>query len=158
MQTLSKHLLRSLKINAEPEQLDLFGEHPSSESTGNTGHPLSQALCLPIAMRACLCHRLSVEHVDRLRALLTHHCSHEPASSVVYDYVVGLASTMSLWPTPMQETFSHSDRAALFSDWATVQSDLNEVWRAVTLAERDCNERSGQKSGWQWRPKTDRAE
>jgi hypothetical protein len=48
---------------------------------------------------------------------------------------------MSFLPTPSQETFVRSDRAALASDWATVQLDLDLVWRAIVTAERHCNER-----------------
>jgi hypothetical protein len=51
------------------------------------------------------------------------------------DCVMGLASTMSFRPIPLQPTFHDSDHAALASDWLNVQSDLNQVWREIVAAD-----------------------
>src|ERR1700730_1416421 len=124
MQTFTKNIRNYLKIKDEPEQLDLFGWHPSRESASTSQHTISSVVCHQIASAVCAHHSLTT-NVSHLRNLLIHQCSDEPSQSVWRDYVVGLASTMSFLPTPMQQTFHHSDRAALASDWANVQSDLD---------------------------------
>ena len=55
------------------------------------------------------------------------------------DYMMGLASTMSFLPAPLQPTFHDSDRAALASDLENVQSDLNQVWQEITDSESNCD-------------------
>ena|ERR1700730_8525773 len=139
-----KLLPKHLKIQAEPEQLDLFGWYPSHESASSPGYIISSAVCNGIVSAACTHYGLSTEQNNHLRNLIVHQCSGGPASSVWYDYLTGLASTMSFLPTPFEQTFWRSDRAALASDWACVQSDLDQVWHAITTAERSCNERSAQ--------------
>ena len=140
MQTSTNKLHNYLKINAEPEQLDLFGWYPPRESTSDTWHTLSSVVCDQVASTACLYHGLSTEHASHLKSLILNQCSGDPHQPAWHDYVMGLASTMSFLPTPMQQTFHHSDRAALASDWAHVQSDLDQAWRAITIAERYCDE------------------
>ena len=130
-------------IDAEPEQLDLFGWSQSREST-ITGYNICPIVCDQIAHAAGSRYSLSHEQNNRLRDIIVHQCSSEPAWSVWHDYVIGFAATMSFLPTPLRQTFSRSDRAALASDWACVQSDISQVWHAITTAEGNCNERSEQ--------------
>jgi hypothetical protein len=132
-------LPKYLKINTEPEQLDLFGWRPQHEST-SSGGALSSSVCSQIASVACVYYGLSTEQNAHLRNLITHECSGDPHQPAWHDYIIGLASTMSFLPTLLHATFFHSDRAALASDWAHVQSDLDQVWHAITTAERYCNE------------------
>jgi hypothetical protein len=133
--------LKHPEINAEPEQLDLFGWRPAVESASSSECTLSTAVGFQLAAVASRCYGLSSEQNNYLRNLIVHrHCSAGPSLPSWYDYLLGVASTMSFLPTPLQETFWLSDRAALASDWACVQSDLNRVWHAVATAERECNE------------------
>lgn len=143
MLTSTKNPPNFLIVNNEPEQLDLFGWDPSPESAIVGGAILS-TVCDQIASVAGVCYGLSAEKIGQLRAEIIRQCSSEPSSAVLSDYVVGLASTMSFLPTPLQQTFLRSDRAALASDWACVQSDLNLVWHAITTSQRD-RERPGQR-------------
>jgi hypothetical protein len=154
MLTRTKPLPKHLKTQPEPEQLDLFGWRPIPESA--SGNTLSATVCHQIATVACTLYGLGAEHNSHVRNLIVHRCSTEPFSSVWHDYLTGFASTMSFSPTPMQETFWRSDRAALASDWTCVQSDLNQVWSAITTAEGRCNERPRQQR--EWRRETQAAE
>src|SRR5262249_45487860 len=137
MQTFIKNTCDHQTPKHEPEQLDLFAGYPSHEPLSATRHTISSVVCHQIASAACFYHALSAQHVTHIRNLITHQCSGDSGQSVWHDYVMGLASTMSFIPTPMQQTFHQSDRAALASDWANVQSDLNQVWQAITTAERN---------------------
>jgi hypothetical protein len=133
-----KDLRNRLKTTDEPEQLDLFG-HPSHEPVPTIGHTISPSVGYKIACAACSHHGLGAQYVSLIRNTIAHQ-SWANLSPEWHDYVVGLGSTMSFWPTSMQSTFHSSDRAALASDWASVQSDLNLAWQAITTAERICNE------------------
>jgi hypothetical protein len=141
----TKHPPKYLKKHKEPEQLDLFGQTTSPESTLPDGYAcLSTAVYSRIINMAGALYSLNDVSAAQLRNFIVHRCVNEPPSTAWHDYLMGMASTMSFLPTPHHQTFSRSDRAALASDWSCVQSDLNQVWQAIILAERYCHERTGQ--------------
>ena len=131
-----------LTIQTEPQQLDLFDWLRHTESPSQKGYFFSPAVCDHIATVARTCHGLGTEHHSALSSFISGQCSFSGAWSHWHDYVQGVASAMSFFPTPSEETFVRSDRAAMASDWASVQLDLDQVWRAITSAERHCNDRS----------------
>jgi hypothetical protein len=142
MQTPTEKIPNFLKTTEEPEQLDLFGWRPARQATSGDECGLSDLVCHRIVSVANLWYLLSDDQNNRLRDLLVRQCSADPVSPDWHDYILGLASTVSSLPVPWRQTFLQSDRAALASDWGHVQSDLDQVWRAITTVERICNERS----------------
>lgn len=142
MTTLPKSFPKYLNLHKEPEQLTFDWGGREGESLHHSC-TLSTMVCDHIATVAHHCYGLTSDP-GYLRQLIFHHCSTDSTQSHWYDYVAGIASTMSFYPTSSEQTFVRSDRIALASDWERVQSDLNQVWHAITTAERSCNERSGQ--------------
>jgi hypothetical protein len=123
----------------EPEQLDLFG-YPSHEPVPASQCAISPSVVSQVAWGVCSHHGLGGQYANHIRNWFAHQPGGDPGRPEWRDYVVGLASSMSFWPTSIVSTFQSSDRDALASDWASVQSDLNLVWQAITTAERICNE------------------
>jgi hypothetical protein len=56
--------------------------------------------------------------------------------SVLRDYLNGAATAINPIPFSNVQTFVPEDRAALFSDWYTVQKDMDHVWGAILLAQK----------------------
>ncbi len=90
-----------LKTTDEPEQLDLFG-HPSHEPVPTIGHTISPSVGYKIACAAYSHHGLGAQYVSLIRNTIAHQ-SWANLSPEWHDYVVGLGSTMSFWPTSMHE-------------------------------------------------------
>jgi hypothetical protein len=148
MSTFPKRHSNYMQFQEEPQQLDLFSWQAGSESPP-TGWSLASPVCNGIASVAQVCYSLNTAQKHHVRNLIVHSCGSQAVDPSWYDYLVGLASTMSFLPTPFEHTFNRSDRMAQASDWACVQEDINKVWQGVTTAERCCNERQWrEKRGW----------
>jgi hypothetical protein len=131
----------------EPEQLDLFA-HVLPTPT-HVSHPV----CHQISNAACHAYFQSPtnELINRVRNLLVHHCGEvrlSEASSAWRDYLYGASTALNPLPLSTTQTFLLSDRIALALDWQTVQSDVDQIWRAISiarnLAESGSNEQRGQ--------------
>jgi hypothetical protein len=84
---------------------------------------------------------------NRARNLLVHHCGEKcPKVNPLFEYMFGAATALNPLPLSTPLTFLPSDRAALACDSRAVQRDIDQVWRAMslarTLAESISNERT----------------
>jgi hypothetical protein len=122
-------------MNEDPKQLELFGLQKHISDSINQA--LSASLCKKIATLVGEFVQLNPEELNNLRSFALANCKERShPSSHFNDYVRGLAMTMSFLPTPMQQTFWRSDRAALASDWQKVQNDVDKVSQAVLLIQK----------------------
>jgi hypothetical protein len=163
MLTSKNNPLNPLEKLQEPRQLDLFGL-PSSPESVAAGDPICPTVCDQLATQFSEFYKLDADHAAALEqylhtidvsglvlqsasadlSIVIGYWQHAiEASTVVGDYVRGIASTMNFFPVPTEQTFVRSDLIAMASDWTKVQSDLNGIWGAMTAAERLCRERSG---------------
>jgi hypothetical protein len=125
----------------EPQQLELFG----------SAHPVATYICHQIGDAACHAYieAPSIETIGYVRNLLVHNCSGQTTSGPAwYDYLLGAATALN--PLLLsQGSYWQSDRLASTLDWLVVQSDIDQVWRAIVIS-RDLaqsgvsNERPGQ--------------
>ena len=142
MSVSPKPLPNPLKMNKEPEQLELFN--------GLSPTPFGGQLCRNIVDVVCRTYQVST--TESLRTAVYLQCSTECSSSeanfstIIGEYITGAATSLNPFPASTVQMGSwRSDQNALSSDWQVVQRDLNQVWHAVTsaqtLVESACHER-----------------
>jgi hypothetical protein len=129
----------------EPEQPEIFGRL----------NPAEASVCRPVCenIASVVCHAYvqspTRDLVNRMRKLLVHRCGEKhPKENPLFEYVFGAATALNPLPLSTPPTFLPSDRIALAFDSQAVRMDIDQVWRAIslarTLAESTSDERTEQ--------------
>ena len=139
----------------EPEQLDLFAPIFPTAVCRPVCHQIGNAVCHAYLQAP------TNELIDSVRNLLMHRCGEvglSEASSAWHDYLYGAATALNPLPLSTAQTFLPSDRITLAHDWQTVQSDIDQVWRAVLMARDLVESGSDEQRGQQKREQDTEAE
>jgi hypothetical protein len=115
----------------EPEQGEIFGRLKAAEAS------VCRPVCENIATTACHTYVQSPSRslVNSVRNLLVHRCGEKhPKVNPLFEHVFGAATALNPLPLSTPPTFLPSDRIALAFDSKAVRMDLDQVWRAISLA------------------------